>query len=190
MTVMNSFDSGKFDHAAYGVKILFEDGLIKKFTEDEKLYPIIEKAILNHSRLTIEEGLDDRALLHAKIIRDSDKIDNFNIKLTRRPELLFKNIVGSKEEFENSKISDEVYNNIINLSCVNLKDRKYPMDYFLCVLAFVFDLNFIGSYEVVKSEDYINKLIDRFNYILPETKEKMKTIKSVMNDYIDNKIHV
>lgn len=190
MTVMNSFDSGKFDHAAYGVKILFEEGLIKRFTEDERDYPIIEKAILNHSRLSIEEGLNDRALLHAKIIRDSDKLDNFNIKIKRKPNYLFKNIVKSKEEFENSEISDEVYRCIVNCNCVKLKDRKYPLDYFLCVLAFTFDLNFNESYKLVKNEDYINKLIDRFDYSLSETKQKMETVRKVINDYINNKIEV
>lgn len=190
MTVMNSFDSGKFDHAAYGVKILFEDGLIKKFLEDEKEYSIIEKAILNHSRLNIEEGLDDRELLHAQIIRDSDKLDNFRLKLNRKPEFLFKNIVSCKEEFDKSKISDKVYDSIISLKCVKSSDRKYPMDYFLCVLAFIFDINFIESFELVKKEDYINKLINRFDYALPETKQKMETIREVINDYIDNKIVV
>lgn len=190
MTVMNSFDSGKFDHAVYGVKILFDDELIKRFTKDEKDYPIIKKAILNHSRLFIEDGLDDRELLHSKIIRDSDKLDNFSIKLKRRPDHLFKNIVKSKEEFENSKISDEVYSSIISLNCVKLKDRKYPLDYFLCVLAFVFDLNFNESYKLVKNEDYINKLIDRFDYSLSETKQKIETVRKVINDYINNKIEV
>jgi len=188
MKVVNSFDSGKFNHAEYGVKILFEDGLIKRFTEDEKDYPIIKAAILNHSRLAIEDDLDERALLHSKIIRDSDKLDNFEIKINRKPEHLFKNIVNSGDEFENSAISDKVYNSIMNEKCVVLSDRKMPLDYYVTIWGFVYDIYFKESYEIIKQNDYINRLIDRFDYKVPESKEKIEQMRSVLLSWIDKKI--
>ena len=38
------------DHADYGVKILFEENLIRKFIEDDKYDDIIYKAIFNHNK--------------------------------------------------------------------------------------------------------------------------------------------
>lgn len=184
LRAVKCFDGVVFDHAAYGVKILFEDGIIKKFTEEEKYYPIIRAAILNHSRLEIEEGLDEKCLLHSKIIRDSDKIDNLEIKLKRKPEHLFKNRVNGREEFESSMISDSVYNSIINNECVKLADRKHALDYYICVLGFVFDIYYKITYNYIVDNDYINKLIDRFDYRLPDTRNKMENIRLLLMGWI------
>ena len=188
MKVVNCFDSGKFNHAEYGVKILFEDGLIERFTEDKEYYPIIRAAVLNHSRLTIEDGLDERALLHSKIIRDSDKIDNFEVKINYKAEHLFKNIVNSEKEFENSAISDKVYDAVMNEKCVVLSDRKTPLDYFVTILGFVYDIYFKESYEIIKQNNYINRLIDRFDYKVLETKDKIENMRQVLNNWIDKNI--
>ncbi len=72
-------DNKGFDHADYGVKVLFEENLIRKFVEDNKYDNIIKKAIYNHNKYQIEEGLDEDELLHCKIIRDADKLDNFRV---------------------------------------------------------------------------------------------------------------
>jgi len=61
------------------------------------------------------------------------------------------------------------------------------LDYWVCVLAFIFDLNFKESYEIVKNNNYINILIDRFNYSDLETKNKMEDIRLIMNSFIDCK---
>ena len=87
-----------------------------------------------------------------------------------------------------SSISDSVYNSVKNLECVKLRDRKVPLDYYICILAFVFDLNFNISYKIVKERGYINNLIDRFDYKNLDTNEKMKNIKIIMNKFIDENI--
>lgn len=43
-------DNKNFEHANYGVKVLFEDNLIRKFVKDNKYGNIIKKAIYNHNR--------------------------------------------------------------------------------------------------------------------------------------------
>ena len=53
---------------------------------------IIKKAIYNHNKYKIEENLNDVELLHRKIIRDADKLDNFRVKETEH----FSNIFPSK----------------------------------------------------------------------------------------------
>ena len=58
------------DHADYGVKILFRDNLIRNFITDNKYDSIIYKAIFNHNKYKIENGLNERELLHAKLKRN------------------------------------------------------------------------------------------------------------------------
>lgn len=188
LKMLSKFDSTNFDHAEHGVKMLFENNLIRKFVENNQYDEIIKQAIQNHNKLEIEKGLDERTLLHCKIIRDSDKLDNFRVKQEERIEAMFPKIVRTKEELENAEISESVYESIKKLECVKLKDRKTPLDYLICILAFAFDLNFSVSYQTVKNHDYMNHLIDRFDYKIPETKEKMEEIRRTLNEYIAKKI--
>ena len=75
-------DNKNIDHAILGNEILFKNNLIRTFIKDTQYDNIISKAILNHNKLSIEDGLTDKELLHAKIIRDADKTDNFRVKAT------------------------------------------------------------------------------------------------------------
>lgn len=188
LKTMSTFDSVKNDHALFASKILFEGGLIRDFIEDDSYDEIIRKAIENHNKLAIETGLNEKELLHAKIIRDADKIDNFRVNVESSIESRFPNKFKTIEEFNNSKISDNVYNSILNNECVDIHDRVYPLDYWLCVLAFVFDLSFKETFRIVKDNDYINVLIDRFNYTNEDVKDKMNEIRNVINNYIEKKL--
>ena len=80
LRVYNTYnDRESINHGEYGAKILFEDGLIKNFIEDRQYDRIIYLAVINHNRDNIEEGLNERELLHCKIIRDADKWDIFYV---------------------------------------------------------------------------------------------------------------
>lgn len=48
-------DIKNLDHAALGVKILFENNMIREFIETEKFDSIIRVAIANHSKYKFEE---------------------------------------------------------------------------------------------------------------------------------------
>ena len=173
LKITNELNSVKFDHALHGSKMLFEQGMIRNFIEDSQYDEIIKKAIENHSRLEIEENLDERTLLHSKIIRDADKLDNYRVKKEESIEAIFPTRVNKKEDMEESLLSDKVYEAILSRKCVNIHDRVTPLDFWVCILAFTFDLNFDVTYKIVKENDYINILIDRFDYKDKETKSRM-----------------
>ena len=67
-------------------------------------------------------------------------------------------------------------------------DRKTHMDMWISYLAFIFDFNFSSGLRFLKDNNYINIVIDRIDYKNPDTKEKMKNIKKVANDYINKKL--
>ena len=75
-------DKDSINHGEFGVKLLFEEGLIRKFIETDKYDSIIKLAIINHNRLNIEQGLSDREYLHAQIIRDADKADIYSVLIS------------------------------------------------------------------------------------------------------------
>ena len=184
----NSFIDGKqFDHADYGVKILFEDNLIRQFIEDNSYDEIIKKAIYNHNKYQIEDNLNETESLHSKIIRDADKLDIFRVM----EEDDFKNIfIGmyNKDTLDYEEISQNVYNNLINNKCVLIKDRKTQIDCWGCIIGFIFDLNFKTSLEYVKEKNYIDVLIDRIDYKNQDTKQKMEQIRKNTKEYIEKNI--
>ena len=68
----DSFEPGTMDHAAYGVKVLFEEGMIRNFIKEDRFDDIIKIAILKHSDYELSGIEDERMLLHAKLIRNTD----------------------------------------------------------------------------------------------------------------------
>lgn len=186
--VMNGFNSVKFNHATYASTMLFENNLIREFIEEDKYDNVIKNAIENHNKLKIDAGLDEKSLLHARIIRDADKLDNYRVKKEEKIEEIFAGRVNSKEELENSLINNKVYETVLSKKCVDIHDRVYPLDYWICVLAFTFDLFFKETLQIVKDNNYINILIDRFNYNNLDSHDKMEKIRTVLIDYIDNKL--
>ena len=57
--------------------------MIREFVLNNEYDSIIYKAIKNHNKYKIEEGLSEKEKLYSKIIRDADKIDIINIFTTR-----------------------------------------------------------------------------------------------------------
>ena len=174
-------DFKTIDHAEYGIKVLFEDGWIRKFIKEDKYDDIIYKSIINHNKYKIEEGLKEEELLQAKIIRDADKLDNFRVKNTEYLGNMFK---YNPETINYETISPKVYETFLNHKQINVKDRITQIDIWISFIAFIFDLNFRISYKYIKDNDYINKSIDRIEYKNEDTKIKMEEIRKCANDFI------
>ena len=185
--VFNEFNDKKIDHAEYGVKTLFDDKMITRFVEDRKYDNVIRKAIYNHNKFKIESNLSDNELLHCKIIRDADKLDNFRVKQKDKLEDMFPKIYNSKT-INYETITDKVYEDFMKNKCIKLEDRKTIIDYWVCVIAFVFDLNFNISLQYVKEKNYIDILIDRIEYKNYDTKQKMENIRISAKKYIKNNL--
>lgn len=177
-------DNENFDHADYGVKIFFEEKLIRKFIEDNKYDNIIEKAIYNHNKYKIEENLDELELLHSKIIRDADKLDNFRVKETEKFENIFPSVYNP-DTIDYEIISQKVYNDFMNHKCIKIEDRITQLDFWICVLAFIFDLNFDISLKYIKDKNYIDILINRIEYKNEQTKKQMEKVREEAKKYIE-----
>lgn len=167
----NSFCDKKFDHADYGAKILFEDNLILNYDINKCDYEIVKKAIRNHNKYQIEDGLNERELFFAKLVRDADKIDILNAFSSIR----VLEICECDEEISPS-VREEFFNNI-TVRNINVKNKN---DKIISMLAFLFDINFEVSYRIIKEEDFINKFYDAIKH-----KEIFKEYFDYANKYLD-----
>ena len=182
----NSFreDIIKYDHATLGVKLLFEDNLIRKFIKEDKYDDIIKVAILNHSKYNVDtSNMADIEILHSKIIRDADKVDSFRAKAE---EDIYTMANITKEDIESSYITDKVYNDFMEEKTIISKDRKTGIDIWISYIAFVFGLEFSSSLKIIKDKDYINLLFDRFDY--KYEKDKMNVLRDKALSYIEKKV--
>lgn len=178
-------DYKTFDHADLGAKILFEDNLIRKFIDNNKYDNIIYKAIKNHNKLNIESGLNDEELLHSKIVRDADKTDNFRVAVVDSFEAILN---STREKLENDIITDKIYNDFMNNRIIINHERKTDIDSWIAGIAFIYDYNFNSGLKYIKDKKYIDLAIDRLDYKVPDTKEKMQKVKKYANDYLNKKL--
>lgn len=183
--VFDKADTLYFDHAIFGVKILFEEKLIRKFIDDNSYDEIIKKAILNHNKYEIEDGLTTQELLQAKLIRDNDKTDNFRVKLTENLNVLLG--TDDMEEIESDTISDKIYKDFMNEKQLLIEDRKTYLDSWVSYISFMFDYNFDEGLSYLKENNLVNKMFDRIKYTNPETIEKIKNMKKIANDFLEKR---
>ena len=170
-----------FDHGDYGAKILEKD--IRKYISDSKYDNIIIKAVKNHNKFAIEEGLTKQEMLFAKIIRDADKID-----------ILYESVYifykGKEKQVNKSILSEKIYNQFIDEKLI-MKEKNVRLKFvedIACIMAFIYDINFRASFEILKEKDYINKILDRYDFEDKETKEKTEEIRKIANKYINKKV--
>lgn len=134
-------DSESVDHGELGVEILNRD--IRRYIETDQYDEIIKLAVKNHNKYKIQEDLNLKQKLFAQIIRDADKIDIFYESV----EMFWK---GRESLVEESTISVEVFKQFLDNTQVKAENRKTPIDDVIAIMAFIFDINFKISFQILK----------------------------------------
>lgn len=174
-------DFKSIDHANLAVEILEKDNYIRRYIETDKYDNIILKAIENHNKYCISKDVSEEKRIYCELIRDADKLD---IMYEATCEFWKENI----KDMENQVISPKVLEQFNLEEVVNKKYTHYNIDRIVIVLAFIYDFNIKESYKIIKNNDYINKIISRFDFKSEETQKQMKIIQEKANKYIENKI--
>ncbi len=187
LSFLHTFDGTRFDHAQYGAELLFEQGLMRRFLSDDSFDHIIRKAVENHNKLYIEENLDERELFHARLIRDADKLDNFRVKLEETPQEAYPGRGYTEEILAASRISDPVMEAVRAHRCVKLKERKEPLDYYICIMAFAFDLYFPCSCRYVLEHDFIGRMQKRISCTDAEARNRLDETGRIINAYLQKR---
>ena len=180
----NTFlDKISVNHGEYGIKVLFEDNLIINFIEDNQYDNIIKKAVLNHNKDKIEEGCTARELMHCKIIRDADKLDIFEVILTEKLETTY-----PLERYPKEGISKEIMEGFINNYHIDYAKIRTCSDLLVGQLAYIFDINYLYSLEKINDEQYLDKLIKRFDAEDEKTTKDLVELKNIAEEYMKDKV--
>ena len=176
-------DKNSINHGEYGVKILFEDGKIRNFIETSEFDDIISKAIINHNRNVIEDGLTKRQELHSKIIRDADKTDIFYVLTVDDVKTIYET-----KDMSNEKITDEIYREFIEDRKIDYNIKQSAADTIISHFAYVFDFYFDYGLRYIYDKKYIQKLYKRFSFNEKDTMNKYNNAYEIAIKYVKEKL--
>ncbi len=168
------------DHADLGAQILEEEKLLYGILSQQE-YEILRKAIQNHNKYAIASGLTDRELIHAKIIRDADKIDILRLRAEHDED---EGIGILKDEIEKSRISDYAFHTFMSHEMIDAKKRETALDGVLTLFCFLFDLNLHASKQIILENDYLRRIVKAYTFESYETKEQIDRILMESERYL------
>ncbi len=173
-------DSESENHALLGVRVLRSSGVLSFLSQKER--EIIFAAIENHNLQKIPDGLGRKALLHLKLVRDADKLDiykvltDFYLIKDISPNPVLEHGLSDSEGYSSHLIQD-----ILNNKISSIKDVRNCNDMNLIRLTWLFDLNFIETFRLLKERGYIEKMIST----LPQNSE-ISAVHVHLNKYLDS----
>ncbi len=175
-------DSISENHAALGVAILAENGILEKLAERER--QIILSSVRFHNAFAVPDLQDDEILLFLKLIRDADKLDIFRV---------FSEYYESPAEERASAVgldlpdipgySRDVLSCIFEKRIASLSSLRTLNDFKLMKLSWVYDFNFKSSLRLLRERRYISRLLET----LPRTDELNRAI-SLLEDHIEKRL--
>ena len=150
--------------------MLFKNNLIKNYKLDEEKYNIVSKAIKYHNKYVLPDDLTVREKLHAKIIRDADKLDILYAFSSPR-------LLELKED--DSEISEDVKKEFFLHEPVKRVNVKNVNDRIIVLLSFAFDLYYNYSRGLILDKGYYDKILEHI-----KDKEKFKPYFDEVEHYL------
>ena len=151
-------------------------------SQDPYLKDLILKAILNHNRKTLRYEETSESLFFSKLLRDADKLDILHLFI----EDLLQRKTGAGFGFsvrlpDNPGITESVYLDLLHKKIVNAKNVHSLNDRKLLRLSWIYDINFIPTFRLIKERDYLK----RIQSTLPQLNFKIKKVCLEAEAYLD-----
>ena len=172
-------DLKSIDHGDFGAELLKDEKIMRRFNTDNKIDDLIIKVVKNHNKYEVEDHLTEREKLFTNIVRDADKTDI----------LYLYTINDISIDVGVDSFSYSVLDCLKNHKLIDRRLKKTKADTLSVSLAFVFDINYKKTFEILRDRSYLDKEIDI--YINKTTNQKLKEqlneLRSIINNYIDRR---
>lgn len=177
-------DAQSIDHAEFGADILFKQGKIRDYVEDDSEDGLLEKAVRCHSAYRVPESNTPRERRFADLLRDADKIDILKVNVIVPIEEIY-NV--TTYDLKHCKVTEEVMQAFYEEHCILRNLKKTPVDNVVGHISLVYELVYPISCKLVHEQGYLDQLMD-FQSALPETNAQFAKIREKMETYIGNKM--
>ena len=156
----NSFnDLVSVDHAELAVEILKKQQFLEQLDCEEK--DVICTAILAHNKLDLPKKLTEQELLHARLLRDADKLDILKVLSdyysTRNSK---PNHTLTWDLPKGTQVSESVAKEVLAGKMVSKKNVASELDAKILQLSWIFDLNFKVSVRYLLEKRYLEKIYE------------------------------
>ena len=175
-------DNISVNHGALGAETLIEKKILEKLAGEEQ--EIIVQAVKFHNAFSIPKKEKEDIVFFIKLIRDADKLDIWRV---------FLEYYESPSEGKASAVglglpdlpeySEDVLAGIYKKEIVSLLKVKTLNDFKLLQLSWIFDLNFIPSFQLLHERDYVQRIIAH----LPKT-DGIQKASLLLKEYIKAKV--
>jgi hypothetical protein len=175
-------DSISVNHAVLGAKVLIEHNVLRDLQDQER--SVVIRAVTLHNVFTLPPGLDGETLLHAKMVRDADKLDIWRV---------FIELIGTDTaEWPSAaglglphtpELSPGVLTSLERREMVRLTSLRTLNDFKLLQLAWIYDLNFAPSLRMVLERC----VIDRLSETMPRTPDVERATEN-LRQYVIGKL--
>ena len=150
-------DAQSEDHAELALQVIDELDFFNELDKND--YEVIRFAIKNHNKKNIPPIDDDRKLLFAKIIRDSDKLDIYRILEPYLPQEnadKLPNFIKGR----NPEVSPDFIKNFVAGNQADYRKIRTNGDRKIVRLMWVYDINFKWTMEKILERGYIEKVVE------------------------------
>jgi HD superfamily phosphodiesterase len=176
-------DAESIDHAQFGADLLFKEGLVRDYIDDNRIDDLLEKAVRFHSAYRLPDDFTEDEKRFANLLRDADKIDILKVNVDFPLEEIY-NV--TTKELRNCVVTKEVLEAFYDEHTVLRSLKKTPVDNVVGHISLVYELAYPISLKIVKEQGFLNKLMD-FKSDLDETNRQFEEIRRKMGEYMDEK---
>ena len=175
----NYLDNTDEDSTMKSIDILFEDGLIRKITEETKYDNLIKLAIFCHNKDGLPKNFDEKMIHVCNIMKDVHKLEEIRMVINY-PYI---------DNRINTYPSTLVYNEFKLFRPLNNKIGDNNADNILIALSNLFGLNYKTSFALVEEKEYLEKINNSLIFEDRKIEKFFKQIEAVLKNYIKKKIN-
>lgn len=170
------------NHALGSLRVLFEEGYMRRFLECDTYDEIIDTAIRHHNAFRLPEGLDERTKRFCDVLRDADKIDILRLDT----ELPREDIYGSDiAQCKDETVTTIVFDEFMSQSAILRSNIENHIDRIIGHASLAFELVFPLSRKIVYQKGYVEKILDIFSEN-KSAQEQLSLMRTKVNAYISS----
>jgi len=174
----NYLDNSEEDSTMKSIHILFDEGLLRKITDETKYDTIIKLGIFCHNKDALPKNIDDKTACICNIMKDVYKLEELRM-------IIHYPYIDNRIDVYPSEL---VYNDFKQFKKVPEKVSENNADNILVALSHIFEINYKTSYAQLLEKGYITKIMDSLIYEDKKIEKFFKQIDLVLNSYVKKKI--
>lgn len=174
----NYLDNINEDSTMKSIHVLFDEGLLRKITEETKYDTVIKLGIFCHNKDALPQNIDEKTTCICNIMKDVYKLEELRMVINYP-------YVDNRIDTYPSTL---VYNDFKLFKKLNTKLSDNNADNILIILSNIFDLKYKTSYSLTLDKSFVSKIVDSLIYEDKKIEKFFKQIETVLNNYIKKKI--